>query len=108
MEHYTNLIQTNPIVPFKVYGYASDHWCNYDILTDASVKKFQVSVFANTANDARFYAEQLKNHIKSNPMMNEYINQPDDISIGVKQPVLDQMSSAYRIDMIMLTGALTI
>lgn len=77
-------------------------------MTDASIKQFQVSVYANTPNDSRFYAERLKVYIEQNPMINEYINHPDDISIGVRQPVLDGMSSAYRTDMIMMTGALTI
>lgn len=106
-QYYTNLIQSNPIVPFQVHGFASDHWCNYSILTDASsIKKYQISVYANTATDVRFYAERLKDHIENNPMTNEYIYQPDDISIGMRQPVLDTMSQAYKIDMIMLTGAL--
>ncbi len=106
--YYQNLIESNPTVPFRVHGFASDHWCNYQIITDASIKQFQISVYANTPDDARFYADRLKTYIEQNPMMNDYINHPDDISIGVRQPILDTMSSAYKVDMILMTGALTI
>tara|TARA_R110000772_G_scaffold5454_1_gene19463 strand:- start:14464 stop:14793 length:330 start_codon:yes stop_codon:yes gene_type:complete len=106
--YYPNLIQSNPVVPFKVHGFASDRWCNYAMTTNASIAEFHISVYANTASDARFYAEQLKTHIHKNPMLNTYINHPDDISIGMRQPVIDQLSSAYKVDMILMTGALTI
>lgn len=106
--YYHELIQANPTVPFKVHGFASDHWCNFQITTDASIKQFQISVYANTHSDALFYADRLKGHIEQNPWTNEYTGYPDDISIGVRQPVLDQLSKAYKVDMIMMTGALTI
>ena len=107
-DYYQRLIQANPEVPFKVHGFASDRWCNYQIITDASIKQFQISVYGYTASDARFYAERLKQHIEQRPWTNDYTNHPDDISIGVRNAVLDQMSSAYKVDMIMMTGALVI
>ena len=106
--YYQDLIQSNPVVPFRVHGFASDHWCNYEIITDASIKQFQISVFANTPSDARFYGERLKTYIEQKPWTNGYINHPDDIAIGLRQPVLDQLSSAYKVDMVMMTGALTL
>lgn len=106
--YYQSLIQANPAVPYKMYGFASDHWCNFQIITDASIKQFQISVYANTPDDARFYAERLQDHLKQNPWTNDYTNHPDDISIGMRQPILDQFSSAYRVDLIMMTGALVI
>ncbi len=106
--YYPNLIESNPAVPFRVHGFASDHWCNYFMLTNASIAEFQISVYANTADDARFYADRLKVYIEQNPMLNNYINHPDDISIGIRQPVIDQLSSAYKVDMVLMTGALTI
>lgn len=105
--YYQRLIENNPEVFYRVHGYAIDRWCNYQIINDATaIKQFQISVYANTASEARFYADRLKSYIEQNPMTNEYINQPDHITIGVRQPVLDQFSSAYRVDMIMMTGAL--
>lgn len=106
--HYQSIIEANSIVPFKVHGYASDRWCNYQVITDASIKQFQISVYGNTAHDARFYAERLKEQIEQNPWKNTYTGHPDDISIGVRQAVLDQMSSAYKVDMVMMTGALVL
>lgn len=106
--YYQRLFEANPIVPHKVHGFASSHWCNYQIITNASIKQFQVSVYANTHSDALFHANRLKSYIEQNPWTNDYTNHPDDISIGLRQPVLDQLSSAYKVDMIIMTGALVI
>lgn len=106
--YYQNLIQVNPVVPFKVHGFASDHWCNYEIVTDASIKQFQISVYANTHSDTLFYADRLKTHIEQNPWTNGYTGHPDDVSIGLRQPVLDTLSSAYKVDMVVMTGALSL
>ncbi len=104
---YSSLIQLNPVVAYAMHGFQRSSWCNMVTLMNASVKNYQISVFANTAQESMFIANQLKTYIESNPMINSG-GVRDDISIGLRQPILDQQSLAYKTDMVMMAGMLQI
>ncbi|MCD6136219.1 hypothetical protein J7J63_05845 [Candidatus Bipolaricaulota bacterium] len=99
---YLSLIQRNTIVPYASNGFQRSHYCNAIILMDASVKQIAISVFANTAFEATHYANLLKGYIEQNPMRG------DDVSIGLVQPIWDPAQHAFKCDMMMLTGQLTV
>jgi len=102
---YQSLIQLNPIVQYAMNGFQRSSWCNISVLSMSSVKNYAIHVFANTPQDAMFLANQLKAFIEQRPMMNTG-GFPDDISIGIRQPIKDPISMAYKVDMIMTAGML--
>ncbi len=104
---YQNLIQTNPVVPYAMQGFQKAAWCNLIVLSLSSVKQYQISVYANTAAEAVFYANNLKAHIEANPMVNDF-GVIDDIAIGLRPARLDNESKAYFVEMVMNTGMLQI
>jgi hypothetical protein len=104
---YQNLMSSNKIVPHALHGFGKSHWFNYTMTVDTSIKSFELRVYANTSQEALFYAGQLKNYIESNPMQNSS-GHDDDISIGTKAPILDPISSAYLVVMIFNSGMLQI
>ena len=97
---YLRVIRINPVVPYAIDGYHKSHWCNAITLSSASVKQFQIAVFANSVIEVRTYAERLKRYLEKNPIGH------DHISIGLRSPVLDPLSQAYKIEMVMITGNL--
>ncbi len=99
---YLSLIQRNTLVPYSNSGFQRDRWCFAIILMDASVKQIQISVLANSGFEATQYANQLKGYLEANPMAG------DDVSIGLRPPIWDPAQHAYKCDMIMMTGNLTI
>ncbi len=105
---YGSLIQTNPIVPFSQSptGWRMSKWCNYEVVMNASTKTFHIKVFSNTADEAMFYANQLKTYIEANPIVVNSI--PDDISIGLQFPIYDQISRGYYVTLIMMVGNLRV
>ena len=105
---YQSLIQTNPIVQYaQGNGFQMSSWVNMNVLMSASVKSFEIYVYANTAQDSMFLANQLKQYIEMNPMSNS-AGVADDVSIGVRHATLDPISQAYKTTMNMMTGMLTI
>jgi len=99
---YQSLIQGNPIVRFAQNGFQKSSWVNLVVLVDASVKHLAISVYANTPTEATHYANLLKNYIEQNPVKG------DDVSIGLRPPILDPVSMAYKVEMMMMAGQLMI
>ncbi len=102
---YQSLIHLNPVIPYQLHGFRSSHWCNMLTIMDGQTKQFHISVFANTPQQATFYASQLQQYIEMNPMKN-HIGGVDDISIGVRSPIFDTVSQGYIATMIVNTGML--
>jgi hypothetical protein len=104
---YQSLIQRNQLVPYALHGFGRASWCDYTVTMNASVKSFEIRVYANTPLDATLQATRLKAYIENNPMQNSS-GHTDDISIGMRTPVLDPVSSAYVVTLIFNSGMLQI
>ena len=59
-------------------------------------------VYANTAEEASFYATRLQTYIQHNKIGYE------DISLGMRAPILDRESQAYKVDIFIDVGNLMI
>lgn len=101
-----NRITSNPVVPFSLDGRHLSTWYNFQqTLDSASVRQFEIGVFANTAQDAYTYASMLKNYLESNPPVN-VAGFPDDVSVGVRHARYDPLSQGYRASLNVMSGRL--
>ena len=107
MNSYDDIIQRNPIVPFSMNGYQKSAWYNYNQMSNSSVKKYVIVIYANTPGEAIAYANQMKTYLENNPMTNRG-GALDDVSVGMRQPVRDLPSMGYKVDLVMDAGMLRI
>ena len=107
MNTYDDIIRRNPVLPFSINGYQKGAWYNYNQMSNASIKKYVIVVYANTPQQALSYANNMKTYLESNPLTNRG-GALDDISVGIRQPIYDQTSMGYRADIVMDAGMLRI
>jgi len=104
MRTYADILSHNPVMQHSVDGYQRDKWYNAVQKPMGGVINYNIKVFANSAQEAQFYAKAFKHYIEANPLITRGIK--DDISIGMTKPVLDTHTRAYVVDLIMMAGQL--
>jgi hypothetical protein len=104
MKTYADVIKYNPVAKHSMNGYQLDRWYNFVQKPNAGIVRYNISMFANTASDASRYAMDFKQYLEANGITVRGIK--DDVSVGLTKPVLDRLTRAYVVDIIMLAGQL--
>jgi hypothetical protein len=71
---------------------------------DGSAKNYVLSVYANYADESYALANQLANYVENTAVMNPVTEGSYDCSVGVKKPVFDVESLAYKTDIVVLVA----
>jgi len=101
---YADIIKYNPVAKQSANGYQLDRWYNAVRKPVGGPVQFNISVFANTAQEAQFYGTTFKQYLEANKVTTNGIK--DDMSIGMTKPSLDPYTRAYVVDLIMMAGQL--